>query len=205
MAFIPAADTCQVELLQTYFGQKIENVLYWRLDGGFGAGEMVDLWNNLLIWWTTDFSTLLTGDLSLRGGKLTDLSSETGTSLDFNAPTPNPTGGESSPGLPGNVALTVSFRTALRGRAYRGRNFVAGMAESKVVGNTVSSDVIASLQAAYNGLKTLPFDNPWEWVQVSRTLNKVPRVTAAVTPISSATVVDPFIDSQRRRLAGRGQ
>jgi hypothetical protein len=44
----------------------------------------------------------------------------------------------------------------------------------------------------------------WTLVIVSRQHNKVARTTAEVTPILTATVVDYNVDSQRRRLTGRG-
>jgi len=204
MPFVPVADTVEVELFQRLHGQEIENTQYWRLDGGLTTGAVIDLWNNLLVWWTTTFSTPLSGDLTLHGGKFTDLSSETGFSLDFNAPTPNPSGGDPSPALPGNAAITVSFRTPNRGRSFRWRNYVAGLPESQVTGNTVSLAVTTALQAAYTQLLSLPLDDPWEWVVVSRVADGAPRVTGVATAITSATVVDQFVDSQRRRLTGRG-
>jgi len=205
MAYIPVADTVEVELFQRLHGQKIENTLYFRLTGGMTGADIIDLWNQLLIWWTTSFKVVLSEDLSLFGAKITDLSTQTGVSMNFNAPTPNPTGDVEFAALPGNVALTVSFRTNSRGRSYRGRNYVAGLAEPSVVGNTVDTSVITGLQDAYTDLISLPTSGGWEWVVVSRYTNNAPRVTGVATLISSASVVDPYVDSQRRRLTGRGQ
>lgn len=205
MAFIPVADTIEVELFQFLHGQKVENTLGFRLDGGFGAGEVIDLWNNLLIWWETTFSTDLSNNLSLRGAKITDLSSISAPAYEFNAPTPNPTGDDAVAALPGNVALCVSFRTLARGRSYRGRNYVCGLSENAVTGNTVDSTVVLALQAAYNGLRSLPFDNPWEHVVISRFNAGAPRTTGVATKVTSCVIVDPYVDSQRRRLTGRGQ
>lgn len=205
MAFIPVADTVEVELFQFLHGQKIENTLGFRLAGGFGAGEVIDLWNNLLIWWSTSFSDQLSNQLTLRGSKITDLSTVSSPAYEFNAPTPNPGGGGAGQALPGNANLVVSFRTLARGRSYRGRNYVCGLPENLVDGNTVANSLVAALQAAYNGLRALPFDNPWEHVVISRFNAGAPRTTGVATKVTNAVVVDPYIDSQRRRLTGRGQ
>lgn len=204
MPFIPVADTVQMELFQRLHGQRIENVTFWRLTGGFGLSEVTNLWNNLLTWWTTQLSVQLSNDITLVGGKATDLSTSTSFAVDFTAPTPNPDGNVGSPSLPGNVALCVSLRTLGRGRSSRGRNFVGGLPESKVVGNTVDTATVDAIEAAYNGLLGLGTDDDWQWVVVSRFTNNLPRLAGIAQPINAAKVVDPYVDSMRRRLTGRG-
>lgn len=205
MAFIPVADTVQVELFMSLYTQKIENTLYFRLTGGFGLPEVTDLWNKLLSWWTTDYAAIMSMDLSLRGAKFTDLSTSTGFTYEPSAPTPNPDGAINSGGLPGNVAMCVSFKTLSRGRSYRGRNFVSGFPETVVVGNTFDASAVTAIQSAYAAILSLPFTDPWEWVVVSRETAGAPRVTGVATPVVTAVVLDNLVDSQRRRLTGRGQ
>jgi len=74
-----------------------------------------------------------------------------------------------------------------------------------VIGNTVDGAVVLDLQAAYNDLRSLPFDNPWEHCVISRFNAGAPRTTGVATKVTSCVVVDPYVDSQRRRLTGRGQ
>lgn len=205
MAFIPVSDTVLVELRQALFGQRIENTLYFRMEGGFGTTEMTSLSNDLLLWWTTSLSTFLSTDISLREIVVTDLSTATGASLTFPAPTPNPAGEVGFGALPGSCALCVSLRTIFRGRSFRGRNFVAGLPETSVVGNTIDTSLVNSIQGSYNTIPSAVASFPWEWVVVSRFTNNAPRVAGVATPVQTAVVVDPFIDSQRRRLTGRGQ
>ena len=204
MPFIPVADTVEVELFQMLHGQKIENTQYWRKIGGSSVADATDLWNSLLIWWSTSFSIQLSNQLTLLGAKITDLSSETSYAVEFAAPAPHPAGHSVSFGLPGNVALVASFRTNSRGRSYRGRNFVAGLPEDGVDGNTVQTSVVNALQASYAALLSDFAPSGWEWVVASRFHNKLPRVAGIATAITSVIVVDPYIDSQRRRLTGRG-
>lgn len=204
MAYIPVADTVLLEYRQVLFGQKIENTQYFRMDGGFSVMEMTGLMNDMLLWWTTDLAPWLSSDISLREMVCTDLSTQTGISLSQAAPTPNPDGGVGFGSLPGNCAICVSFRTNFRGRSYRGRNFVAGLPETEVTGNTVATATVNGIQAAYGNLPTSISSFPWEHTVVSRYLNGAPRVAGASTPITSYVIVDPFVDSQRRRLTGRG-
>lgn len=205
MAYVPVADTVMLELFQRLHGQRIENTLYFFNNGGFGFTEMSDLWNQVLIWWTEQLSPVLSQDISLFGGKATDLSTSTGIAVDFTAPTPNPDGGVSNPALPGSVAICVSLRTLGRGRSSRGRNYVGGLPETSVGGNTMDLTVLSAIQTAYNGLLSLPFADDWNLVVVSRISGGVDRVAGLAQPVSSCSIRDPYVDSQRRRLTGRGQ
>jgi len=204
MAFVPVADTVMVELFQRMHGQRVENTLYYKMVGGFGLVEVTELWNGLLIWWTTELAPQLSFDLTLVGAKITDLSSATSFAADFSAPTPNPAGAIGVGALPGNVALCVSMRTLGRGRSSRGRNYVAGLPESKVDGNTVQAPTVAAIEDAYNSLHDGTVAAPWVQVVVSRFTAGAPRPAGVAAEVTNARVVDPYVDSMRRRLTGRG-
>jgi len=204
MAFIPVPDTVLAELRFDYFGQKIENTLYFRKLGGSSVAQAVGLMNDLLLWWTTLLSTYLSEDISLRELNVTDLSSASGYSVSQAAPTPNPKGQLLASGLPGNVAICVSFRTPNRGRSFRGRNYVAGLAETDVTGNTLTPLKVAGILGSYQGIPSSIVSSAWDWVVVSRFAGGVPRTTGIATDVTSVVIVDDFVDSQRRRLTGRG-
>lgn len=204
MAFIPVADTVLVELRFDYFGQKIENTLYFRKLGGSSVAQAIGLMNDLEVWWTSLLSNYLSQDISLRELNVTDLSSVSGYSVSQAAPTPNPNGNVAAAGMPGSVALCVSFRTPNRGRSFRGRNYVAGIAETNIVGNTVDSAVVAGVLGSYQGIPSSIVSSAWDWVVVSRFNGGAPRVAGVATDVTSVIIVDDFVDSQRRRLTGRG-
>jgi len=204
MTFIPVADTVLAELRFDYFGQQIENTLYFRKLGGSTVAQATGLMNDLLLWWTTLPSQYLSNDITLRELNVTDLSSASGYSVSQAAPTPNPAGAISADGLPGNVALCVSFRTPNRGRSFRGRNYVAGLAETTVTGNQLDATRVAGLLGSYQGIPSSITSSAWDWVVVSRYAGGLPRVAGIATEITSVVVVDDFVDSQRRRLTGRG-
>jgi len=107
-------------------------------------------------------------------------------------------GGEANPALPGNVAFCISLRTALAGRRFRGRKYITAIPETAVTGNTLDSTHVADI---LSGAATLMADltaNGTPMSVFSRTGLTLVGVTAIVA-------VDNTVDSQRRRLTGRGR
>lgn len=211
MPFVPVPETAEAEIRMLLDGQKIENTLYFQRDGGWSPSSFVALANALLLWWTTDYSVFVSSSVTLSEVYLTDLSSSTGIVLSAPAPTPHPAGARSAASLPNNVTICVSFRTGTRGRSFRGRNYISGLSEDAVVLNTVDSAVQADIIAAYDLLQPLAGDVDASWVVASRFSgvdvdgHPIPRTTGIATIISTVIIVDSIIDSQRRRLPGRGQ
>lgn len=206
MAFVPAANVAQVNLRMTLAGQQMENTLYFRPSTTpLTVGDMEALGDILLGWWASDLAPYVVDDLELREVYVTDLTTNTSPTVTRLPVAPPLVGGDADPPLPNNCALVVSFRTEKRGRSFRGRNYVAGIGEGRVLANRVDNPTSAGIRDAYAQLlvpQTLP---GFEWVVVSRFENKQPRVSAEVTKINSVVLVDDFIDSQRRRLPGRGR
>lgn len=212
MPFIPVANTVEVELRMTLDDQKIENTLYFESANAPVFADMALLASNIVIWWDTSIAPLLPVDVVLREVVVTDLTSATGPQYSSALDGSN-AGTLGQPALPNNVTLAVSFRTALRGRSFRGRNYVPALTEGQVVNNTVNSSVLLDYTNAYNAIITevAPSDGPWTWVIVSRYSGvdsegkPIPRVAGVTTPVQAAVIVDATIDSMRRRLPGRGR
>jgi hypothetical protein len=75
-----------------------------------------------------------------------------------------------------------------------------------VVGSTVTTSHANDIVAAYNQLLSpSPYVGTAVWSVVSTQHNKAPRTNAVVLPITNALCVDTTVDSQRRRLPGRGR
>jgi len=204
MAFIPVPDTALVEIRGTYFGQEIENTLYFEKVGGYISADLADLAALVRAWFFDEMLPILTEDYIFREVVATDISTESG-AIVFNTAETGETGAIASPGMPGNVCLAVSFRTGQAGRSYRGRNFISGLTEAAVDGNTLNETYRTAFGAAYSALLTVLEDTDFVWGVVSRFTAGAPRVVGVITQIISVLVVDAFIDSQRRRLTGRGQ
>lgn len=204
MAFIPVPDVVEAELIMELYGQRIENTLYFEKAGGWLPADMVELGEDLQVWWAAEYANIVTADVALLDVVVTDLSSAFAPSIGVPAP-PGTVGGEAGASSPGNVCLTISFRTSGRGRSSRGRNYVSGIAEANIVGNDVTGSYATVASGVYSALLTpgtLPADVVW--VVVSRFTAGAPRVTGLAQPILSAIITDNAIDSQRRRLRGRG-
>jgi len=115
------------------------------------------------------------------------------------------TGAISFEQLPNNATLVCTLRTAQRGRSYRGRIYHIGLTEGQVVANTVVPGIITSLSLAYAQLLNTANFGGCELAVLSRYNANAPRLIGVATPVIDTLFADPTIDSQRRRLPGRGR
>jgi hypothetical protein len=205
MAFVPVPDVALAELIYIWEDQIVENTLYFAKDGGWGGSDLSVLADQLLDWWNSNAKSFTNVNAALQEIKITDLSSDTAPTFSLTAGLPIAGDATGDP-LPNNCSLTISFRTAGRGRSSRGRNYIVGLSESATSGNVVDPTVIADIKNAYEVINSTVQDLlPAHHVVVSRVHNKVPRTEGLAQEITSYQVVDPFVDSQRRRLPGRGR
>lgn len=212
MPFIPVPSVAQVNVNQRLHGERVQNTLYGVNFGGITPENLELLAGEIITWVAESLYPALSQDISLAEVQCRDLSVADG-AIFVGVPTVSVEGGQVSPALPGNAAACVSFRTGLAGRSRRGRNYVAGLPEFRVSGNIISDPFVTDLQNAYNVLlaPTGPFvASGFAWVVVSRysgvdpvTGEPIPRAFGQPTVIN-AVQVDNLVDSQRRRLAGRG-
>lgn len=192
-------------------GQRIENTLYFFNPGGSTLASLISLGSDLEGWWTLNCAPLLPVDVVLNEITLTDLSTATGLQVTRALSTPV-AGTLGQPALPNNVSLAVSFRSAIRGRSYRGRNYIPCLTEAQVANSAVTQVVADAWRDAYAAILVAvsgPGD-PYVWVVVSRYSGvdadgkPIPRVTGNAEPVNAVVVVDRTVDSMRRRLPGRG-
>lgn len=205
MAFVEVPDVVMAEIRSEYLGQRVENTLYFYRPGGISTSDMDDLAVFLADWWTTGPRAYLGAQMFLREVYLTNLTTATSPTYSYTV-TGDPGGPAVGEPTPGSVALCVSFRTSARGRSSRGRNYICGLTEAQVNGNFILQTVVDDIVDAYNTLVggTGP-DNLWFWVVVSRFSGGEPRAIGEFRQITNAVAVNNAVDSQRRRLAGRGQ
>jgi hypothetical protein len=108
--------------------------------------------------------------------------------------------------IPANAAMVVSQRTAKRGRSYRGRAYLSGLAAGNLV-NAVDANVTSasSIVAAFAALDSalLALAAPLEIGVWSRQHNNIVTSPGEFNR-AIAYIVDVHYDSQRRRLFGRG-
>lgn len=204
MPYQPVAATIGLELVFNLDNQIIENTLYVRKLGVLDIGDLLPVADAAIEWWAADMAPNLTNRLTLIRVVATDLSAQNGPSVLATGFLPA-SGAVNSDSVPSNCALCVSFRTNFRGRAFRGRNYVAGLAEANVTLNTVESALAESIRAGYENFPShLPED--FMHVVVTRRVNGVVQMPSALTnQVTAYVLTDLIIDSQRRRLPGRGR
>jgi hypothetical protein len=209
MPFVPVPGTLAIDIIYTLDNQRAENTLYFERPDGWSLAQIITFMDALAVFISTDLIPLLASATQFVEliGRLLDTASSVG----FNLPISPPVSGtNTSEPLPNNVTFTTSFRTGLSGRSFRGRNYTVGMPSDKVVGNLVTLDFRTGILDFYTGLIAFAADNDCTWVVVSRfsgvdgSGNPIPRVTGVTTPVLTVGQFDNVVDSQRRRLPGRG-
>jgi hypothetical protein len=211
MPFVPVPATIQVDVIYLLDNQRVENTLYFEKGDGWGLGEIEAFLFDLYSYIASDLLPALSEAIQLIEliARLLDTASSLTASY---VPATPPTGEVAGDPAPNNVTYTISFKTGLAGRSFRGRNYVAGLPDAAVIGNTINGSTRTALLAFYSGLTALAASNGATWVVVSRysgvdptTGDPIPRVTGVTTPVSSVGTFDTTVDSQRRRLPGRGR
>lgn len=203
MAFIPVPNTVRLSLVFTLAGQTVVITLHAWKSGAVTLTDQQNLCAEMRSWWDTYLKLHCNNGMALQEINSVDLTSDSSPS--YSLPVSPPiVGGVSEAAVPNNVAACISFRTASRGRSYRGRMFVPGMRNSYAATPTTLSAAAQSwLAVAAANLGGYLALHGFTQVIASRFHNNAPRVVGIVTPVLSA-IIDDKLDSQRRRLAGRG-
>jgi len=204
MAFTPVINTVSVEFRTTWAGQQCENRIYVDLLTAPTQALLTALANACETWWEDNVVAITPDTLELREVFVRDQ-----TELNGFAATASPTGAlpgtGGSPSLPNNCSICASVRTLFTGRSARGRWYWQGLMESQVTGNEVSSGALTDIDAALTNLAGVIAALGHFWVIVSYISGGSPRVGGPVKfVVNDIIFVDSVVDSQRRRLPGRG-
>lgn len=204
MPFVPVINTVSVEFRTTWDGQQCENRIFVDMLTAPSQANCQALANACLTWWQGNVTSLTATNLVLREVFVRDQSQ-----LNGFAATATPAGGtpgtHTSPSLPNNVSICASIRTLFTGRSARGRWYWQGLCEDQVVANTVDSGLLTSIDAALTNLASVIAALSHFWVIVSYISLGVPRPGGPVKfVVNDILFVDATVDSQRRRLPGRG-
>jgi len=202
MAFVPVPNTVMVELVWNQQGEITENTLYFEGVAPPTATEMEDIAEQVVAWFAATYDDVVSTATSLTMVRVTDLTTQSSPGIEYVTGLPDAGANADAP-LPNNVTATVKFLTALRGRSFRGRNYIVGMTESQVNGNLIDAANANAWTSRYANLATNIAALGFDHVVVSRISGGVERTTGLTTPVTGYTM-DLVIDSQRRRLPGRG-
>lgn len=206
MAFVPVPDTAECNVIGMLFGQIVENTLYFATEGGWLPSSIIQLAASVGEWAVGSLCAKLSHDYTYLRTEAKDISAP-GMTTATNTTGTGTAGGNISDSAPGNVSMCCSFRTNLTGRSYRGRNYVPGIPTGGITGNQIDPVYFDTVVASYNAMVAdyIADDLPDAvWVVVSRYHLGAPRVAGVATPVEVAIATNYDLDSQRKRLNGRG-
>lgn len=203
MAFVPSPGVFQVELVYSYQGSKMEQVLHFAGLQTDDPAKLEAMANNAFTMWSTTFRLRQVSQLNLIAIKATHLAAQNSPAVEVPFSEDN-AGAEAYPPMPGNVALCITMRTMLRGRSYRGRTYLPGITGNSFSGSNITGAVIADVITWFDSWEFLDVEGePYANVVLSRYHDHVARVAGVATPVTGWSA-NPVVASQRRRLPGRG-
>jgi hypothetical protein len=211
MPFVPVPNTIEVETRYLWDTQQVETTSFFERDTPWNAvtiGDWLDQMNTLI---QEELMPLLSTSIQLI--ELVARLLDTASSIGFTLPVSGVVrGGVDFAAVPNNSTYTVSFKTGLTGRSFRGRNYVPGIPDNARTANTIDPTFRTGVLSFYDQLRALATSSSITWVVASRfsgvdptTGDPIPRTVGVTTPIISVSTADLVLDSQRRRLPGRGQ
>lgn len=210
MPFIPAVNTAQIRAQFDYQDEQCENVHYVESQSAWTAETLLDLAEFYASWWTVNVQPSVPETLALVRVLVRDMTTASGLAVEFTGGLPA-NGEQAVEALPNNVTLAIKWTTGFSGRSFRGRTYFLGLADSGVNGNIAAPTTITNISGWYQDfLDGIPAANA-DWALVVASFysgvdangDPIPRSTAVLTPVIGLSI-DNVIDSQRRRLPGRG-
>jgi hypothetical protein len=205
MAFVPTPNVIQVEIRASVSGERCENRVMIDVFHEPTLADMTSIANIFSTFLAASWIPLLPSTTVITELYLKSLHAQNAPEATFPLPAGSYTGTASSVALPNNVSFCVSLRSNMTGRSARGRLFWLSLPELAVVGNTVDSTYAANVRSAVQQIDVGMTAAGYEWVIVSYRTNNAPRVGGPIYfSVNSVTTVDLTVDSQRRRLPGRG-
>lgn len=169
------------------------------------VGDLVTLGDIVATWWLSSILPQLGESLAFNKVRAQSMAVVDGPLIDTFGT--GEVGGVAAETVPNNCNPCITFRTSVGGKSGHGRNYIPGVTNADVVGNVVQPALIGSLVDGYAQL--LPGGtsdpSPFVWSVVSYFTANAPRVTPLSWPIENVGFSDNIVDSQRRRLPGRGK
>jgi len=185
--------------------QEIVNTMWFTYFAGFDLALLQQLAEELAALWEAEIMPALSFNLTLVAVTATD--QETSTSPSYvHVVSPAVGGGQAQESASNNVAACVTFLTAQRGRGGRGRNYLAGIPEDSLDQNTLSPTFMSAIISGYEAIGTALAALSFNHAIVSFQQEGAPAFTGGVPKlVTGYRFADNVVDSQRRRLPGRGQ
>ena len=187
---------CKAAMIYRRDTRTFVNTLHFSRAGGWTIGDMQQLASALVTWWQDELRDAVVSNVALVQVQVRQYDPDNPQAVDLNVvPIPGLAAGAPEPA---NVTSTISWRTGLAGKKFRGRIYVPGYAEGQTANDdTLISSVVTLLTQAASVflLSTLPAGtNPVVFHIADATFTQI-----------TSFVVEFILDSQRRRLPARGR
>lgn len=201
-AFIPAPNTARVRMVYSLFGQTVMNVFYWQGDAPLIAADLSGLCDEVNTAWAARFKPVQAADVELLYIEATALDTDSSPSVTLPVAVAGTAAGVS---FPGGVTFAVKFSGGVSGRSGRGRMFWIQLHTAQISGDqVVSADATAIVGLIASFFDDVETATGLTHVVTSYCHDGAWRATASNTPVITYIATDNNVDSQRRRLAGRG-
>lgn len=203
MAFIPAVNTGKFELVYNDIGQVTENVFHIQFGGAIDTADLIAMCAALVNWWDINMQPITSVGAQLTKIIARDLTTAGGVGIEYT--TGLPLSGTGTSALTSSVTVATKLSTGFTGRSFRGRSYFIGMPADALSAdpNVISTTFASAVDAAFEALIGAIVAEGAKLVVASFFSDLAPRPTAVLTEVIAASV-DRFVDSQRRRLTGRG-
>lgn len=202
MAFVPVTGIAEVFMEHNLNDKSgVGWVLHYEKTlGAWTNATLVDLAEQLIVWWDTHLQPLVGAHMALTRVRLRDLSTQNGLIADVTSTLPiNGTLSGTPPS--NNVAWSLKKSTGLSGRSFRGRIYHMGMTESVVNANLIDTSHGNAVITAWN--EALFFSGgvaDYGMVVVSKYSGGNPRVLGLATDCIAIAAADFRVDTRRDRL-----
>jgi hypothetical protein len=204
-AFIPCVNVAEVVFTWDLIAQNVVNTFHFQGSTSLNETFLENLVGELMANFIPDFTHCISANMGLASVAARDLTTPTSAFYDLHLNSADIVGTINSDSLPSNAALVVTNYTDTRGKNGRGRQYVGGLPLTRLTNAlTVASNEITDVLTAFGKLLVAANTATMAWVVLSRYFNKAPRAAGVTYPIK-AVQVNSAIDSQRRRLYGRGR
>ena len=180
-----------------------QNILHFSAGSPWTAVQLDTLATDIIAWWNTFYKVRMSSDvaLSLVQTRKLDPSNPLGVDKPVIPPIPGQQGSSSTPS---NATVTMSFRTGLAGRRFRGRIYVPGIVATDVsTVDQINSALGNSLLLA--GLQLISGAITYGFPTVFHAPNVTPSTFDNTFNDITTIVIETLLDSMRSRLPGRGR
>lgn len=188
-------------------GQQIRNVLHFRLKSFAGAGTPTledsqgALGNRLDAIWT-GLRAIVSSQFTMNAILVQRIKPLPRAAGVLTTPT-DPVGADTGVSVPSSVSGNIKFQTQFAGKRYRGRMYIAGIAEDRIEDSEVDAATSLIMDVAGDAIAgdSTPISyNGWDFVFTHVIYHKVDTSYTETTGAS----VDPVARNQRRRQVGKG-